>query len=159
MPRSPDTTTAGAASKEQLNRDAHAFQPQLQISAPLPSSLCTALPALLWVLFVVISPQQLGCRAGGAGWAQHQRQGGHSPWCQLTRGEEKPLAPASRPSPLPLLQHRRVTALLQATDLPRCPPVQVLGGPQATPPCQEGHNTILPEEPPPESPPPSATGS
>lgn len=50
------------------NRDARAFQPQLQVSAPPPSPLCTALPALLRVLFIVISPLlAAGVRGGGSG--------------------------------------------------------------------------------------------
>lgn len=138
------------------NRDTHAFQPQLRVSAPLPSPLCMALPALLRVLFIVISPRQLGRRVGGAGWAQCRREGmGAKPVVPARQGGGKtpspqPLAaPAAQAGHNPIARHRPSPLPARAG----------LGGPMAIPPCQEGHNTILPKEPPPQNLPPSAAGS
>lgn len=135
------------------NRDAHAFQPQLRVSAPPPSPLCTALPALLRVLFIVISPRQLGHGVGGVSRAQLRREGkGAQPVVPARQRRGK--APLPSPSPPPRhsspIAHRRPSLL----------PVRAgFGGTTAIPPCQEGHTTILPEEPPPESLPPPAAGS
>lgn len=99
----------------------------------------------------------------GGGWGE---RAGHSPsgkgaqrmvpaWQR--RGKTRCPSPSPQPLAAPVAQagHSPI-ARRRRSSLP----VRVgFGGPTAIPPCQEGHNTMLPEEPPPESLPPSATGS